>query len=120
MGVLEVLEDECVGEGDEPHLRGVGDVGGRVLEDRGVPAGAGAVFDVQIVLRGRRGGAEPELSVVCHCIFPDLSGPDDGWRNLGTPRGSEPAAGMRLCLGCCSAGDLRMLVLFSITALKEV
>ncbi|MBE6520352.1 MAG: hypothetical protein E7Z68_04480 [Thermoplasmata archaeon] len=60
MGVLEVLEDECVGEGDEPHLRGVGDVGGHVLEDRGVPAGAGAVFDVQIVLRGRRGGAEPE------------------------------------------------------------
>ena len=60
MGVLEVLEDECVGEGDEPHLRGIGDVGGRVLEDGGVPAGAGAVFDVQIVLRGRRGGAEPE------------------------------------------------------------
>ena len=60
MGVLEVLEDECVGEGDEPHLRGVGYVGGRVLEDGGVPAGAGAVFDVQIVLRGRRGGAEPE------------------------------------------------------------
>ena len=60
MGVFEVLEDESVGEGDEPHLRGVGDVGGRVPEDRGVPAGAGAVFDVQIVLRGRRGGAEPE------------------------------------------------------------
>ncbi len=58
--VLEVLEDEGVCEGDESHLRGVGDVGGRVPEDGGVPAGAGAVFDVQMVLRGRRGGAEPE------------------------------------------------------------
>ena len=58
--VLEVLEDEGVCEGDEPHLRGVGDVGGRVHEDGGVPAGAGAVFVVQIVLHGRRGGAEPE------------------------------------------------------------
>jgi hypothetical protein len=117
---LVVLHDEGVGERGEDHLSGFADVGGDVGYDGRVPADTVVVLNAQIVFRRPGGRAELAYGVVCHCIFPDLSGPDDEWRNLGTPRESRPAAGMRLCSGCCSAGDLRMLVLYFLLMKEDV